>query len=83
LATLDEGLDSARQCFQNIFFRDFFGGSGCGVFVDAACSWAFAFSIVAIFFKLLFFFHSFVSFLAFFSVATCLLLLVGGAGLTT
>jgi hypothetical protein len=45
--------------------------------------WAFAFSMVAIFFKPMFFFRSFVSFSAFFSVATCLLLLVGGAGSTT
>jgi hypothetical protein len=81
--TLDEGLDGACQCFQDVFFRDFFGSSRHGVFVDAACLWAFAFSMVAIFFKLLFFFHSFVSFLAFFSVATYLLLLVGGAGSTT
>jgi hypothetical protein len=75
-------LDGAHQHFQDVFFRDFFGSSEHGVFVDAACSWAFAFSTVAIFFKPLFFFHSFVSFSAFFSAATYLLLLVGDAGST-
>jgi len=80
--TSDEGLDDAR--FQDVFLEVFFGGgrAGRGVLVDASCSWAFTFLTVAIFFKPSFFFHSFASFSAFFSVATCFLLLVGGVGLT-
>jgi len=81
--TSDEGLDDAR--IRYFFFKVFFSGGreGHGVLVNACSSWAFAFLTVAIFFKPSFFFHSFTSFSAFFLVATCLLLLVGDAGLTT
>jgi hypothetical protein len=80
--TSDEGLDDAH--FQDVFFEGFFSGgrAGCGVLVNASCSWAFVFLTVAIFFKPSFFFYFFTSFSAFFSVATCFLLLVGGVGLT-